>query len=260
MTGISHAAPLFWPGKSAYIRPCSDSEGMPLSIAQPWGGFQKERAWLRFVRGNFPTLFPALVDQSQFHRRARSLCWLLTQMRYEIVKQMGVFEEEYRLIDGTPVHVRHWRRFGKTHLMLASAEWGYGAAKKETYSGYRLVVLTTLDGVLTDWELCPTAADEREAALDMFYAYKNLKALGDKGFLDQRRQALLQEDRHVPLLTPKRKNQKEQNAASGDHRMQRVRRLIETAFSQGKDGFGLESPSLARFGGSSAASSPNGLG
>jgi len=220
----------------------SDSEVRTLSIAQHGCGFQKEEAWLRFVRCNFSPFFPRLLEQSQFNRRARCLCWLMNQMRLELVGKMGAFEQQYRLIDGTPIHVRHWRRFGKTHLMLPNAALGYCAAKKETYYGYRLLVLTTLSGIITDWELIPANADEREAALDLFYEYRNLKGLGDKGFLDKERQAALRADRNVHLLTPKRSNQKQQNPADWDALMNRVRRLIETTFSQAKEFFDLEEP------------------
>jgi hypothetical protein len=220
----------------------SDSEVLTLSIAQHWCGFQKERAWLRFVGNNFPALFPGLLDQSEFNRRARNLCWLMNRMRHEIVEAMGAFEEEHRLIDGTPIHVRHWRRYGKTHLMLPGADLGHCAAKKETFYGYRLVVLTTLEGVITDWELIPASEDEREGALDLLYEYRDLKTLGDKGFLDRVRQRVLAEDTGNALLTPKRKNQKEQNPAEWDALMNRMRRLVETVFAQGKDGFGMEKP------------------
>ncbi len=220
----------------------SDSEVLTLSIAQHWCGFQKERTWLRFVRHNLAALFPGLLEQSEFNRRARNLCWLMNQMRYEIVQAMGAFAQEYRLVDSTPVHVRHWRRYGKTHLCLPGAALGHCAAKKETFYGYRLLTLTTLDGVITDWELIPASEDEREGALDLLYEYRRLKTLGDKGFVDQLRQRVLAEDRDNRLLTPKRKNQKEQNPPEWDALMNRTRRLIETVYAQGKDGFGLEKP------------------
>jgi hypothetical protein len=232
----------FLAGKVGRKPDFSDSEVMTLSIAQHWCGFKDEEAWLRFVRLNFSSFFPRLLEQSQFNRRARGLCWLINRLRFELVQKIDVFEQDYRLIDGTPIHVRHWRRYGKTHLMLPGATLGYCAAKKETFYGYRLVVLTTLTGVITDWELTPANADEREAAMDMFYDYRNLKGLGDKGFLDKQRQSVLREDRNIELLTPKRANQKEQNAVGWDALMNRVRRLIETTFSQAKAFFGLEKP------------------
>jgi len=235
-------APTFLQGKVGCKPAFADSEVLTLMIAQHWCGFQKEATFLRFIHNNYLALFPRLLDQSQFNRRARNLCWLLNALRHEIVRQMGALQEEVRLIDGTPVHVRHWRRYGKTHLMLPEAALGHCAAKKETFYGYRLVVMTTTDGVITDWELIPANADEREAAWDLLYAYCHLACLGDKGFLDQLRQDFLEQDRDVVLLTPKRKNQKEQNPAGWDAALNRVRRLIETAFSQSKDGFGMEKP------------------
>src|SRR5712691_2134259 len=150
-------------------KPCfSDSEVITLSLAQHWCGFQKEREWLRFIHQNYRPLFPRLLSQSEFNRRARNLCWLINALRQWVLKQLDAYAAEYRLIDSTPIHVRHWRRYGPTHLML------------------------------------PAAADEREAALDLLAGYRNRKVLGDKGFLDQFRQAMLRELSGNQLLTPKR--------------------------------------------------------
>lgn len=231
LAGKAGAKPLF-----------ADSEVITLALAQHWCGFAKEREWLRFIGNNYRALFPHLLSQSEFNRRARNLCWLINALRRWVVQQMGAYEAEYRLIDSTPIQVRHWRRYGRTHLLLPEAALGYCAAKKETFYGYRLVVLTTLKGVITDWQLIPANADEREAALDLLETYRDRIILGDKGFLDQLRQALLAELTGNQLLTPKRANQKEQNPPTWEALMNRFRRLIETTFSQGKEGFGLEKP------------------
>ena len=71
--------------------------------------------------------------------------------------------------------------------------------------------------------------------------------LGDKGFLDQKRQAILSEDQGLLLLTSKRKNQRAPNApAQGalmkDFRMNRSRRVIETTFAPAKGTLGPERP------------------
>ena len=192
-------APVLLAGKVGSKPEFSDSEVLTLMVAQHWCGFQKEATWLRFVKNNYLALFPRLLDQSQFNRRARNLCWLLNHLRQKILAQMGALQETLRLIDGTPVHVRHWRRYGPGHLALPEAALGHCAAKKESFYGYRLVVLTTPDGVITDWELISANADEREAAWDMLYEYKELLCLGDKGFLERLRQQVLAEDREVSV-------------------------------------------------------------
>lgn len=220
----------------------SDSEVLTLALAQHWCGFAKEADWLRHVRDNYLPLFPRLLSQSEFNRRARNLCWLLNRLRLWVVQQLELFSQPLRLTDGTPIHVRHWRRYGKDHLQLREAALGYCASKRETFYGYRLVVLTTVDGIITDWALVSAATDEREAALDLLEEYRNLTVLGDKGFLDRFRQTLLTELSGNQLFTPKRKNQKEQNAPEWDAQMNRLRRLVETTFAQAKEFFGLEQP------------------
>ena len=221
----------------------SDSEVVTLSIAGHWLGFgSDEREFLRFVRLNYLSLFPRLLTQSQFNRRARNLCWIINAMRRDIVERMGWLTEECRLIDGTPIHARHWRRFGRGHLMLPEAAWGHCAAKKETYYGYRLITLTTTEGIPTDWGLFPANLDERDGAVDLLMDYQNLITLGDKGFLDEEKQHTLEEDGGVLLLTPKRVNQKKQNPKQWDIVLNRLRRMIETTFSQAKETFGLEKP------------------
>lgn len=220
----------------------SDSEVMTLSIAQHWLGVEEEREFLRLIRNNFLPLFPRLVSQGQFNRRARGLCWLIHRMRRHLVEQMGVTGAPCHLIDGTPVHLRHWRRFGKGHLLLPEAALGYCAAKKETFYGFRLLALTTPDGVIVGWDLFAANADERDGAQDLLDGCRNLRVLGDKGFLDRKRQAVLSEEQGLLLLTPKRKNQREQNAPGWDALMNRTRRLIETTFAQAKSTFGLERP------------------
>jgi len=101
-----------------------------------------------------------------------------------LIDEMDLLKTPCQLIDGTPVQVRHWRRFGKGHL-------------------------------------------------------RRVCVLGDKGFLDQERQALLHQRQGVSLLTPKRRNQKQQTPQVWNAAMNRARRMIETTFSQAKGAFGF---------------------
>ena len=64
LTGRADKKPLF----------CA-SEALTLAVAQHWLGIAREREFLRFIRNNYLPLFPRLVDQSQFNRRMRALCW-----------------------------------------------------------------------------------------------------------------------------------------------------------------------------------------
>ena len=145
-----HNAPRLLAGKAGKKPLFSDSEVITLSIAQHWLGVPDEREFLRLVKNNFLPLFPRLVSQGQFNRRVRNLCWMTDRMRQHLVERMGIADTPCQLIDGTPVQVRHWRRFGKGHLRLPEAALGYCAAKKETFYGFRLLAVTTLDGIIIE--------------------------------------------------------------------------------------------------------------
>ena len=87
----------------------------------------------------------------------------------------------------------------------------------------RFLAVTTLDGIIVDWNLFAANADERIGAQEVLENHRRVCVLGDKGFLDQQRQALLRETQGVSLLTPKRRNQKEQNPRVWDTAMNRAR-------------------------------------
>ena len=60
-----------------------------------------------------------------------------------------------------------------------------------------------------------TLSDERDGAQGLLDNCRRFCVLGDKGFLDQKRQATLSEDQGRLLLTPKRKNQRLWPGAAG---------------------------------------------
>jgi hypothetical protein len=240
-------APALLAGKVGDHPEFADSEVLTLSLAQHWLGYHSERRFLRFLRHNYLPLFPRLLDQSQFNRRARSLCWLLNAFRRWLAEQAGALTAGTYLLDGTPIHVRHWRRYGPHSLMFPGAAVGYCAAKKETFYGYKLVLLLTVDGRLLDFVLLPANADERTALDELLPKYRHFKIYADKGFLDQGRQERLYQRYGHQLYTPKRKNQKAQHPKGWEACCARIRQRVETAIDQGKDFFGLEEPGALTF-------------
>ena len=70
LTGKAGAKPVF-----------TDSEVITLMLAQDYIPFPSETQFLGFIRANYLDLFPNLLDQSQFNRRARALRLLVEQLR-----------------------------------------------------------------------------------------------------------------------------------------------------------------------------------
>jgi hypothetical protein len=59
----------------------SDSEMMTVMVAMDYIPFPSERQFVEFVRANYLALFPDLLEQSQFNRRARQVAPLLERFR-----------------------------------------------------------------------------------------------------------------------------------------------------------------------------------
>lgn len=60
-------------GKAGKKHEFSDSEVITLMLMQDFIPFPSETQYIGFIRANYLALFPKLIDQSQFNRRARAL-------------------------------------------------------------------------------------------------------------------------------------------------------------------------------------------
>jgi len=223
--------------RSVGVKPTfSDSEMLTLMLAIDFFEFSSERRYHAFVQANYLDLFPQLLDQSQYNRRARSLRFLLNALRQDWVNELGVQWEKHFLLDSTPVPVVGYRRDKSHSHFRGSADYGYCAARRMKYYGYKLVMLTTLNGTPYRFELVPADTDERVAAdeiLDTLPTGSNVWS--DKGFIDADWQADWQAQA-VYVWTAKRENQHQQNPPAFDQLLNHVRERIEGAFDILKEG------------------------
>jgi len=214
----------------------SDSEMLTLMLAIDFFEFSSERRYHAFIAANYRALFPHLLDQSQYNRRARSLRYLLNELRRAWATDLGVQWEKHFLLDTTPVIVGGYRRDKSPSDFRGSADYGYCAARRLKYFGYKLVMLTTLNGTPYSFELVPANTDERDAAdeiLDTLPAGSN--AWSDKGFISEDWQAYWQRQ-GIYVWTAKRDNQHQQNPPQFDQLLNQVRERIEGAFDLLKEG------------------------
>jgi hypothetical protein len=241
-----------------YIRPqggappaCTDGELLTLLLAhQLTQATWHERRWLRWLAHNgYRAWFPHLPSQSAYNRRARNLAGVLRAFRVYLAREVLEELPPEAVVDGTPIHVRHWRRHGKHHLALPEADLGYCAAKREFFYGYRLVALVTRQGIIIDWVLIPARADERDGLDALLADEEQWRIWGDKGFLDAARQAAWAEEQQVAVITPHRRNQKAQLPAAEQREVAVVRPIVETTFAQAKEYVDLERPRVHTFSG-----------
>jgi hypothetical protein len=208
----------------------SDSEMMTLMLAQDFIPYPGETQYVGFIRANYRREFPQLVDQSQYNRRARRLRYLIEQLRRDWLSELGVNNPKQLLVDTKPVPVLGYKR-GKTHSDFSgSAGYGHCAARKLNYFGYKLVMLTTLDGLPVVYDLVSANTDEREAAEVVLQRVKDCDIFGDKGFIGDDWQAEVRQQTGNRVWTMKRANQASQNPPEFDRLLGSIREHIEGTF------------------------------
>ena len=210
----------------------SDSEVLTLLLLMDFVPFPGERQFLGFIRANYLALFPQLVDQSQFNRRARSLRLVLEALRRHWAAQTGLTEQSEFLLDTKPLPVVGYKRSKRHSDFAGSAAYGYCASRKLYYFGYKLVTLSTLEGVPVVYELVPANTDERLAAETVLAHVWHSDILCDKGFLGADWQADQLAAQGNRIWTPKRINQRVQNPEGFDQWLNAWRERIEGAFNE----------------------------
>ena len=208
----------------------SDSEMLTLMVAQDFIPYPGETQYVGYIRANYRAEFPKLVDQSQYNRRARNLRYLVEMLRREWLGVLGVKDPKQLLVDTKPIPVMGYKR-SKTHSEFAgSAAYGQCTARNLNYFGYKLVMLTTLDGLPVVYDLVPANTDEREAAEVVLQRVKDCDIFGDKGFIGDEWQAAIRQQTGNRVWTTKRANQTLQNPPEFDQLLSHIREHIEGTF------------------------------
>jgi hypothetical protein len=209
-----------------------DSEVITLMLAHDFIPYPAETQYVEFIRANYLALFPKLVDQSQFNRRARALrLWVEHLRRFWIVQKGWHLQSDY-LLDTKPVPVVGYKRLKSHSDFAGNAEYGRCASRNLKYFGYKLVVLSTLSGIPVVYELVPANLDERLAAEAILDFPSHCDILADKGFLGFEWQTCIFDQTHNRIWTPKRKNQYIQNSKAFDRWLSSLRERIEGVFHE----------------------------
>jgi hypothetical protein len=124
-----------------------------------------------------------------------------------------------------------YKRNKKASDFLTHATYGYCASRNLWYFGYKLVMLTTLEGLPVVYDLVPAHTDERAAAMRVLTRVRHSTILGDKGFIGAEWQADVRQLTGNQIWTPKRANQPP-NPPAVDALFGRLRQRIEGVFHE----------------------------
>ena len=210
----------------------SDSEIITIALCGELVGIDSENAWFSFVKKNYRHLFPQLCSRSRFNRTRRALMQTTELLRQKLLSDFPVPISPYCIIDSFPLAVC---KFGRARYCKVfrnhGADYGKCPSKKETYFGYKVHALITLEGYITAFEITPASTDDREGLRDLVDNCSNFTVLADKDYVGERLMQEMQEQ-NICLFALKRSNSKENWTKSVRQLIFKQRRRVETVFSQ----------------------------
>mgnify|MGYP003446080654 FL=1 len=210
----------------------SDSEIITLSICGELAGIDSENAWYSFVKRNYRHLFPRLCSRTRFNRTRRALLQVTELLRQKLTHSFPIPTSRYFVIDSFPLPVC---KFGRARycrsFRVDGANYGKCPSKKETYFGFKVHALITIEGYITAFEITPASVDDREGLRDFAENHLCLTVLGDKGYTEEQLWEDMQE-KGICLMSLKPSNHKNNWPKEVRQVIFRFRRRIETVFSQ----------------------------
>lgn len=171
------------------------------------------------------------LSVSRYNRRIHALAtWLegVLDILTGLYTQQQVF-----VIDSIPLPVCKRVRARRCRKVRGRAYCGYCAAKKEKFFGWRLHLITDAQGMPVSYSIVEASYHDLTPLHELSSVLPQGAVLyGDKGYISRDDRASLQEDTGVLLVTPKRKNMKDEITLTEFFGLQRYRQGIETLNSQ----------------------------
>ena len=227
----------------------SDIEVIAMTISAEATGIDSENLLFSKLKSDYNEVFINLPHRTNFNRRRRKLIERIEQMSQLLTYIMSKKSSTF-IVDSMPLPVcrtvrSKFLKIFKDDLLPAL---GYSAIDKQYYFGFKLHLLLDENGVIMSYFITPANVHDVKVLQDLTSGFvKNCTVIGDKGYLIKTGQLRLFEAEGISIITPKRKNQKDQGSWTPILRYKRKR--IETAFSQFCDQFMIKRNYAKKFSG-----------
>lgn len=212
----------------------NDTELIALNLAAECLGIDSER----FLFTLLPSTLKGKIERTVYNRRRRKLAFKIELFRQKIAS-IVVPIENYHVIDSMPLEVCKYSRSSRTKICQENAEtspsFGYCAAQKLHYFGYKIHAVCTVQGVIKTFDISKASVHDINYLNDVKHQLNNCVLIGDKGYLSQQYQQDLFETSNIKIETPMRNNNA--NFKPFPKPLSKARKRIETLFSQLCDQF-----------------------
>jgi hypothetical protein len=220
----------------------SDCEILALAVTGETLGIDSENYFWGKIKSDHAEDFPNLIDRSNYNRRRKRLYPFIEQLNQAVAGKLNEGENIF-LVDSIPIPVCKNAREKRSKICRENFETapdkGFSAVNQSYYYGYKLHLLTSVNGVYHSMDLSKASVHDVHYLSDVKQSGLNSCTLiADKGYLSATYQLDLFTSCQVNLQTPNRANQKDYKPFPITFK--KVRKRIETLFAQLCDQFMLK--------------------
>ena len=216
----------------------TDEEVITMGLCGAYFKPQADRDLTAYSQHHCRHFFPTLRDRPAFVRRAANLWQAKVAIRELIVQRSGQARPSVQAIDTLPLPVCTYARSIRDRCFKTVADYGYCAAKKLSYYGFKLGLRVSAIGVVTHPPLLNARAHDVNHTFALVEGLSGL-CPADKGFIDPFRQPLLSERYGVNIIAPAGSNMKEEHPLALLQFCRRVRKIVETVGSHLAERFAI---------------------
>ena len=192
-----------------------------------------------YFHSHYRHFFPHLGDRPAFVRQAANLWQVKTAIWQLLVQRSGQSESPVQVIDTLPLPVCTYTRSLRDRCFKTVADYGYCAAKKLSYYGFKLGLRVSATGMITHFPLLNARAHDVNHTSSLVEGFIGL-CPADKGFIDPFRQPLLLDRYGVKIVTAAKSNMREEHPQALRKFCARIRKIVETVGSHLTERFAVE--------------------
>ncbi len=178
---------------------------------------------------------PHMLSESRLNRRLHQIEFSIWETVFKVIAkafQRNDNSLEY-LIDSMPVEVCANYRSYRCRLLSGREFIGFCKAKKKFYYGFKLHLITQANGIPIEFLITPASTADATAIkmMDIDLA-PNSTIYGDKAYTDYKFEDLLVEICDIRLIPERKVNSKKQHSGCISYLQSKLRKRIETTFSE----------------------------
>lgn len=216
----------------------TDEEVITIEICGEYFKCGTDKDIYAYFRAHYSHFFPRLPDRTLFVRQAANLWQVKAAIQRYLTEISGQATDPVQIIDTLPLPVCGYTRSRRDRCFKPDADYGYCAAKDQKYYGFKLGLRIARSGMITHFPLLPARPHDIQLLDELVEGFTGLVP-ADKGFIDQFRQALLQERHSVVLITPPRKGMETPHSPLLLKACKRLRKFVETVGSHLTERFAI---------------------